>query len=121
MPLSQQADYARRACEGSVTGNFVAHSAVILGVLMMVSGTITRLELPLESDVWGLLQVEAARMGRPAVSLVSDVVVNWVRERQRQRVAQEIAEFAAANAGSELDLDPALEAAALEVLSENES
>ena len=87
----------------------------------MVAGTITRLDLPLESDVFGLLQVEAARMGRPMVSLVSDVVANWVRERQRQRVAQEIAEFAAAHAGSELDLDPALESAALEVLGKDES
>ena len=100
-----------------MTDEFVAHSAVILGVLMMVSGTITRLELPLKSDVWGLLQVDAARMGRPAVSLVSEVVANWVRDRQRQRVAQDIAEFAAAHGGGELDLDPALEAAAIEALS----
>lgn len=38
----------------------------------------------------------------------------------RQRVAQEIAEFAAAHAGSEMDLDQSLETAALQALSEDE-
>ena len=84
----------------------------------MSSGTVTKLELPLESDVWGLLQDEAARSGRPTVSLVSDVVANWVHERQRQRIAQEIAEFAATHAGNELDLDSDLESAALQTLGE---
>ncbi len=85
---------------------------------MLSSGTITSLELPLDSDVWGLLQDEAVRSGRPTVSLVSDVVANWVHERQRQRIAQEIAEFAATHAGSELDLDSDLESAALQTLGE---
>lgn len=38
----------------------------------------------------------------------------------RQRVAHEIAEFAASHADSELDLDPDLEAASLETLDEDE-
>ena len=84
----------------------------------MSSGTVTKLELPLESDVWGMLQDEAVRSGRPTVSLVSDVVAKWVHERQRQRIAQEIAEFAATHAGSELDLDSDLESAALQTLGE---
>ncbi len=86
----------------------------------MSSEAITKLELELDGDVWGMLHDEAIRTGRPTVSLASDVVTKWVRERQRQRVAQEIAEFAAAHAGSELDLDPKLEAAALDVLVEDE-
>lgn len=123
MPSAQQADYARRRCEGSVTASFVGHTTVILGAFMMVSGTITQLELPLESDVWRLLQVEAARIGRPTVALASEVVANWVRDRQRQRerIAEEIADFANAYGGTELDLDPQLAAAALEVLSEDET
>ena len=80
--------------------------------------TATSIELPLASDVWNLLQDEAARSGQPTTSLVSDVVTNWVRERHRQLVAREIAEFAAAQAGSELDLDHDLECAAVEALSE---
>ena len=86
----------------------------------MSSVTVTKMELPIDSDVWGLLQDEAERSGQPAVSLVSNVVANWVHERHRQRVAQEIAEFAAANAGSELDLDQDLESAALQTLGEAE-
>lgn len=86
----------------------------------MATGTMTRLELPLESDVWNLLQDEAARSGEAPMSLVSHVVANWGRGRQRQRIAQEIAEFAAAQAGGELDLDEELEAAAVQTLSEVE-
>ena len=86
----------------------------------MSSETITKLELPLEGDIWGLLQDEATRTGRATVSLVHDVVANWARERHRQRVAQEIAEFAAAHAGGELDLDRDLEAAAVEALGEDQ-
>ena len=84
----------------------------------MSSVTVKKMELPIDSDVWGLLQDEAARSGQPAVSLVSNVVANWVHERHRQRVAQEIAAFAAAHAGSELDLDQDLESAALQTLNE---
>jgi hypothetical protein len=82
----------------------------------MSLGATTVLELPLDGDVWNLLRDEAARSGRETVSLVGDVVTNWVRDRQRQRVAQEIAEFASAYAGTELDLDRELEAASLQTL-----
>ena len=86
----------------------------------MSSRVVTKLELSLEGDVWNMLRDEAARSGLPTISLVCDVVTNWVRERHRQRVAQEIAEFAAAHAGSELDLDPELETAALQALGDDE-
>ena len=85
-----------------------------------MSSAVTALELSLEDDVWNLLHDEAARTGRPTVSLVCDVVTNWARDRHRQRVAQEIAEFAAAYAGSDLDLDRDLETAALQVLGEDD-
>lgn len=86
----------------------------------MSSEAVTKLELSLDGDVWNLLHDEAARTGRPTDSLACDVVTNWVRERQRQRVAQEIAEFAAAHAGGELDLDRDLEASTLQALREDE-
>jgi hypothetical protein len=80
--------------------------------------SLMKMELPVDGDVWQLLQDEAARSGQPTVSLVSQVLAQWAHERQRQRVADEIAEFAAAHAGSSLDLDHDLETAALEALSE---
>ena len=86
----------------------------------MASETMMNLQLPLASDVFGLLQTEATQAGRPMISLASDVVTKWVRERHRQRVAHEIAEFAAAHAGSELDLDKDLEAATIEFLCKDE-
>ena len=86
----------------------------------MSSEAVTKLELLLDDEVWNLLHDEASRSGWPTVSLASDVVTSWVRERQRQRVAQEIAEFAVAHAGGELDLVPDLETAALQLLAEDE-
>jgi len=77
-----------------------------------------KMELPLDSDVWGVLQDEAARSGQPTALLASHVLAQWAHERHRQRVAEEIAEFAAAHAGSSLDLDHELEAAALETIGE---
>ena len=76
------------------------------------------MELPLDGELWGLLQDEAARSGQPTASLVSQVLAQWAHERQRLRVADEIAEFASAHAGSSWDLDHELEAAAMETLSE---
>ena len=74
----------------------------------------------MDGDVLNLLHDEAARSGQPTVSLVSDVVTTWVRERHRERVAREIAAFAAEHAGGELDLDGDLESASLESLSEDD-
>lgn len=68
----------------------------------MVGNTTAKLELPLNDDVWSRLQEEASRTGQTAEGLVSDVVDNWLRERHRQRIAQEIAEFAAVQAGGPL-------------------
>lgn len=53
-------------------------------------------------------------MNKPSDSMLSGVDTDLVRERLR--VSREIAEFAAAYAGSELDLDSELEAASLEAL-----
>lgn len=53
------------------------------------------------------------------VPLRSEAVSSAVTDHC-QRVAQEIAEFAATHAGSELDLDPDLESAALQALREVE-
>lgn len=86
----------------------------------MSSKAVTKLELSLEEDVWNMLHDEAARSGLPTISLTCEVVTNWVRERHRQRVALKIAEFAAAHAGSDLDLDPVLETAALQAFGEDE-
>ena len=80
--------------------------------------SVMKMELPLDGEVWGLLQDEAARSGQPTVSLVSHVLAQWAHERHRQRVAEEIAEFAAAHAGNSLDLDHDLEACTVEALNE---
>ncbi len=87
----------------------------------MTTGTNTRLELPLNHGVWNRLQEEATRVGQSAEALVSDVINAWLQQRERQRIASEIAEFAASNAGGPLDLDRELEAASLFVAHEERS
>lgn len=87
----------------------------------MMGSTTAKLELPLSDGVWSRLKEEASRTGQTAEGLVSDVVDNWLRERHWQRIAQEIAEFAAVHAGGPLDLDRDLEAASLIASDEDQS
>ena len=84
-----------------------------------MSGTaLAKLELPLSELVLSRLQEEAVRTGQTAEDLASNVVDHWLRERHRQRISEEIAEFAATHGGSPLDLDLELEASSLLVSSE---
>ena len=76
----------------------------------------TKLDLPLADDLLAQLQDEAARAGQPPLTIVSDLLAKWLRERKRQRVADDIAAFAAEYGGTPLDLDRDLEAAGVECL-----
>ena len=82
----------------------------------MPAESVTTLELPLADDLLALLQEEAARAGQLPMTFITELVAQWLRERQRQRVAEGIAAFAAEYAGTELDLDRDLEAAGIECL-----
>ncbi len=88
----------------------------------MPSNSTNTIELPLESEVREQLRVECERTGRSRDAVLSGVLLRWARDsRRRQEIADEIALFAAANAGSELDLDRDLEAASVEFLSRDEA
>lgn len=77
-----------------------------------------KLNLPLPEPLHAALFREAKRSGRPATHLVREALSRWLAERERERVAAEIARFAAEHAGTEIDLDPGLEAAAVDALGE---
>jgi hypothetical protein len=72
--------------------------------------------LPLPQDLHAQLREEVERSGQPATSLAREALSQWLADRRKQRLHEEIAAFAAAEAGTELDLDEELEQAGLEAV-----
>jgi hypothetical protein len=72
--------------------------------------------LPLPPDLHDQLREEAELSGQPATVLAREALRMSLAERRRRRLHSQIAAFAAEHAGSALDLDEALERAAVEAL-----
>lgn len=78
-----------------------------------MTATVTKkLSLPLPQEMHEAIFAESHQMGVPATRLVRSVLEDWLGERRRARRREEIRRFAVEHGGSELDLDPELEAAA---------
>jgi hypothetical protein len=80
-----------------------------------VVGAVRNFHFPFPEDVYAALREEAAALGRPATVIAREAIEAWLRERRRASVRESIAAYAAKHAGTTADLDPALEAAALEL------
>jgi len=80
------------------------------------SGPLHNFHLPLPDDVYRALRDEAAAAGRPATTIARQAIETWLRERRKTILREAIAAYASENAGTTADLDPALEAAGLEML-----
>jgi hypothetical protein len=76
--------------------------------------------LPLPDQVYDALKIEAQRSQVPATSMARHAIQSWLAARRKAARKQAIADYAAENAGTELDLDRALEGATLEFLVEGE-
>ena len=72
--------------------------------------------VPLPDDLYRALQEEAEQAQRPAKALTREAIAYWVELRRQTRIDQAILAYAEAEAGTPADLDPAFEAASLEVL-----
>lgn len=72
--------------------------------------------LPLSDALYDRLSREAARRGRPATAVARAAIAEWLRAQERAALHREIAAYAAEMAGTEADLDPALESASVEYL-----
>ena len=70
--------------------------------------------LPLPPALYAGLRDAALRLGAPATELAREAIDVWLKEEKRRRVRAEVAAFAEIYAGTELDSDPAWEAAGLE-------
>lgn len=82
--------------------------------------SLSNFHLPLPPDLRDMLHDEAERSGQPATVLAREALQSWLAQRRRQRLHEEIAAWANEHAGTDLDLDPDLEQAGLEIL-ESES
>jgi hypothetical protein len=72
--------------------------------------------LPLPEQTYAELRAEAERAQRPATLIAREAIVVWLRARKKVLRHKAIMEYATDIAGTEFDLDPALEAAAVEQL-----
>jgi predicted DNA-binding protein len=77
----------------------------------MPKTALRNLHVPLPGDLHQRLRDEATRSGRPATTLAREAIEAWIREREREQVSDRIAEYATEVAGTEADLDRALERA----------
>lgn len=72
--------------------------------------------LPLPPELHDQLREEAELSGQPATALAREALRTVLAQRRRQRLHAQIAAFASAHAGSDLDLDEDLERAGIEAL-----
>jgi len=75
--------------------------------------------LPLPEQTYMQLRAAAERSRVPATSLAREAIDLWLRDQMRKARHEAIAAYAAEMAGTELDLDPALESAGVEHLLES--
>ena len=72
--------------------------------------------VPLPEQTYDHLRAEAERTQVPATALAREAIDAWLREQLRKARHDAIAAYAAKMAGTDLDLDPVLEAAGIEHL-----
>ncbi len=70
--------------------------------------------VPLPAGVYSRLRSEAERQHKPATQIVKQVVEDWLDEQEKLILHEEIARYAAEEAGTGDDLDEQLEATGLE-------
>lgn len=76
--------------------------------------------IPLPEPIHARLRAAAQAAGRPSTDLAREWVRDGLDRFERDEVEREIREFAEQWAGTELDLDPALEAAGIDAISGGE-
>jgi hypothetical protein len=72
--------------------------------------------LPLPERTYAELRAEAERANLPATTIAREAIAVWLRARKKALQRQAIAAYVAETTGTELDLDPLLESAAIEQL-----
>ncbi len=86
----------------------------------MKNSAMKNFHLPLPEDLYTELRAEAERSHVPTTTLARQALEQWLREKRRSELRYAIEAYAAETAGSEADLDEALEHVAVEVLLQDE-
>lgn len=81
-----------------------------------MSRPMANFHVPLPPELHELLREEAEQSGQPATAVARQVLQDGLAQRRKLRLHRQIAAWAAAHAGSGLDLDQDLEQAGLEAL-----
>ena len=79
-----------------------------------MSRPMANFHLPLSTELRELLRKEAEESGQPATAIAREVLQDGLAQRRKLRLHRQIATWAAAHAGTDLDLDEDLEQAGLE-------
>ena len=91
---------------------------ILLSIVIKVQRK--NLHVPMPEPLYRRLRTEAERTGRPATDLAREAIDHWLAEQQRRNVFDAIQAYAHRTAGTRDDLDPRIEAAAIECLSSSE-
>jgi predicted transcriptional regulator len=73
--------------------------------------------VPLPQSLYQRLRREAARTKQPATALARDAIAFWLHTQEKTALHAAIAAYATKHAGTEFDLDKAMEQASVEYLS----
>lgn len=84
----------------------------------MKTRTMFNFHLPLPPELREMLKEEVARTGEPATTVAREALRAWLLERRKEALHAEISAYAKEVAGTDEDLDPDLEAAGIEAISE---
>jgi hypothetical protein len=80
------------------------------------SATVKNLRVPLPPRLFEALRAEAKRDGRPASVAAREAIAEWLSNRRRRSVEDDLRTYVASAAGTRDDLDEALEATTIEHL-----
>jgi hypothetical protein len=82
----------------------------------MKPASLKNLHVPLPEETHARLREEVERTSRPATQLAREAIEQWLDDRRRKLLHASISSYASSAGGTVHDLDPHLEAAALEAL-----
>lgn len=84
----------------------------------MRSATTKNLHVPLPASLYRRLRQEADKQHRPATQIARDAIVLWLSQQQRRAAEDDLRAYVDTMSSSPDDLDPDLEAAAVDLLRE---
>jgi hypothetical protein len=91
-------------------------AAIVLWHIQEAEANMRNFHLPLPEQTYALLRAEAQRTQLPTTTLAREAIDAWLRDQARKARYDAIAAYASETAGTNLDLDPALESAGIEHL-----